>query len=33
MRLYMRYMRLALLASLLVSAFACAGWKWEGFPH
>jgi hypothetical protein len=33
MRLYMRYMRLALLASLLVTAVACAGWKWEGFPH
>jgi hypothetical protein len=33
MRLYMRLIQLALLAGLVVTAVACAGWKWEGLPH
>jgi len=33
MRLYMRLTQLALLTSLVLTAVACGGWKWEGFPH
>jgi hypothetical protein len=31
MRLYI--FRLAVLASLVATAFVCAGWKWEGLGH
>jgi hypothetical protein len=33
MRLYNQLFRLALFASLLLTAAYCAGWKWEGVPH
>ena len=33
MRLYTQLFRLALFASLLLTAVLCAGWKWEGIPH
>ena len=29
MRLYVQVIRLAVLASLVVAAAVCAGWKWE----
>jgi hypothetical protein len=32
MRLYTQFFRLAVLASLLVTALVCAGWKWDA-PH
>jgi hypothetical protein len=33
MRLYTHLFRVAILASLLLTAVYCAGWKWEGGPH
>jgi hypothetical protein len=33
MRLYNQLFRLAIFAGLLLTAAACAGWKWEGVPH
>jgi hypothetical protein len=33
MRLYTQLFRLAILASLVVTAAVCGGWKWEGLPH
>ena len=33
MRLYTQLFRVALFASLLLTAAYCAGWKWEGVPH
>jgi hypothetical protein len=33
MRLYTQIFRLAIFASLLLTAAACAGWKWEGLAH
>jgi hypothetical protein len=33
MRLYIQLIRVAIFASLLLTAALCAGWKWEGIPH
>lgn len=34
MRLYVWYVRLAVLTALIVAAAAaCAGWKWTSVPH
>ena len=33
MRLYSQIIRLAVLASLVLTAVVCGGWKWEAFPH
>jgi hypothetical protein len=33
MRLYSQMIRLAILASLAVTAALCGGWKWEILPH
>ena len=32
MRLYTQMIRLAIFASLVVTAAVCGGWKWEGSP-
>jgi hypothetical protein len=33
MRLYAQFIRLAVIASLALTAVVCGGWKWEGIPH
>jgi hypothetical protein len=33
MRLYTQIIRLAVLASLALTAVVCGAWKWEGLPH
>jgi hypothetical protein len=33
MRPYTLIFRLAMLASLAVTAVVCGGWKWENLPH
>ena len=33
MRLYTQLIRLAVLASLALTAVVCGGWKWEGLLH
>ena len=32
-RLYTQLFRMAIFASLLLTAVLCAGWKWEGIVH
>jgi hypothetical protein len=33
MRLYIQLIRLAIFATLVVTAAICGGWKWDGVPH
>jgi hypothetical protein len=33
MRVYTQFIRLAVLASLALTAVVCGGWKWEGLLH